>query len=49
MASREFLKTLGYARLGDVSAQQKLASAYLTPSLTRQNKQNSLVPFLFGH
>ena len=30
MASREFLKTLGYARLGDVSAQQKLASAYLT-------------------
>lgn len=30
MASREFLKTLGYARLGDASAQQKLASAYLT-------------------
>jgi len=30
MASREFLKMLGYARLGDVSAQQKLASAYLT-------------------
>ncbi|SNX28917.1 hypothetical protein SAMN06295945_1276 [Polynucleobacter meluiroseus] len=29
MASREFLKTLGYARLGDVSAQQKLAVAYL--------------------
>ena len=30
MASREFLKILQYARLGDVSAQQKLASAYLT-------------------
>ena len=30
MASREFLKILGSARLGDVSAQQKLANAYLT-------------------
>jgi TPR repeat protein len=30
MASREFLKILKSARLGDVSAQQKLASAYLT-------------------
>ena len=30
MASREFLKILSSARLGDVSAQQKLASAYLT-------------------
>ena len=30
MASREFLKTLSSARLGDVSAQQKLAEAYLT-------------------
>lgn len=30
MASREFLKILQSARLGDVSAQQKLASAYLT-------------------
>lgn len=30
MASREFLKILGYARLGDVSAQQKLAYAYLS-------------------
>ena len=30
MASREFLKILSLARLGDVSAQQKLASAYLT-------------------
>jgi len=30
MASREFLKILQYARLGDVSAQQNLASAYLT-------------------
>jgi TPR repeat protein len=29
MASREFLKILSSARLGDVSAQQKLASAYL--------------------
>ena len=29
MASREFLKILSYARLGDVSAQQKVASAYL--------------------
>lgn len=30
MASREFLKILSSARLGDVSAQQMLASAYLT-------------------
>ena len=30
MASREFLKILSSARLGDVSAQQQLASAYLT-------------------
>ena len=30
MASREFLKILSSARLGDVSAQQKLADAYLT-------------------
>jgi uncharacterized protein len=30
MASREFLKILSLARMGDVSAQQKLASAYLT-------------------
>jgi len=30
MASREFLKILNSARLGDVSAQQKLANAYLT-------------------
>jgi uncharacterized protein len=30
MASREFLKILGAARLGDVSAQQKLANVYLT-------------------
>ena len=30
MASREFLKILSSARLGDVSAQQKLAFAYLT-------------------
>jgi uncharacterized protein len=33
MASREFLKILQSARLGDVSAQQKLASAYLTGAL----------------
>jgi len=30
MASREFLKILSSARLGDVSAQQRLADAYLT-------------------
>jgi len=30
MASREFLKILSSARMGDVSAQQKLAEAYLT-------------------
>ncbi|WP_068320207.1 tetratricopeptide repeat protein [Polynucleobacter yangtzensis] len=30
MASREFLKILSSARLGDVSAQQKLAQTYLT-------------------
>jgi TPR repeat protein len=30
MASREFLKILSSARLGDVSAQQKLAKSYLT-------------------
>ena len=30
MASREFLKILQSARLGDVSAQQNLASAYMT-------------------
>ena len=30
MASREFLKILQLARIGDVSAQQNLASAYLT-------------------
>jgi hypothetical protein len=33
MASREFLKILSSARLGDVFAQQKLASAYLTGEL----------------
>ena len=32
MASREFLKILSSARLGDVSAQQNLASAYLNGS-----------------
>ena len=32
MASREFLKILSSARLGDVFAQQKLASAYLNGS-----------------
>jgi uncharacterized protein len=30
MASRQFLKIMRSARLGDVSAQQSLASAYLT-------------------
>ena len=33
MASREFLKILQLARMGDVSAQQNLASAYLTGAL----------------
>ena len=33
MASREFLKILQSARLGDVSAQQNLATAYLTGAL----------------
>lgn len=33
MASREFLKILQLARLGDVSAQQNLASAYLSGAL----------------
>ena len=33
MASREFLKILNLARIGDVLAQQKLAEAYLTGAL----------------
>jgi uncharacterized protein len=44
MASREFLKILHSARFGDVSAQQNLASAYLTGALnTPIQPANSLV------
>ncbi|MBT8585890.1 sel1 repeat family protein [Polynucleobacter paneuropaeus] len=44
MASREFLKILSSARLGDVFAQQKLASAYLTGELkTPVQPANALI------
>ena len=44
MASRQFLKILQSARLGDVSAQQSLASAYLTGALnTPIQPANALV------
>jgi TPR repeat protein len=44
MASREFLKILQSARFGDVSAQQNLASAYLTGAFkTPPQPANSLV------
>ena len=44
MASREFLKILQSARFGDVSAQQSLASAYLTGDFnTPIQPSNSLV------
>jgi TPR repeat protein len=44
MASRQFLKILQSARFGDVSAQQKLASAYLTGAFnTPIQPANSLV------
>jgi TPR repeat protein len=44
MASREFLKILQSARFGDVSAQQSLASAYLTGAFnTPIQPANSLV------
>jgi len=44
MASRQFLKILQSARFGDVSAQQNLASAYLTGALnTPIQPANSLV------
>ncbi len=44
MASRQFLKILQSARLGDVSAQQSLASAYLTGAFkTPPQPANSLV------
>ena len=44
MASRQFLKILQSARLGDVSAQQNLASAYLTGAFnTPVQPTNSLV------
>ena len=44
MASREFLKILQSARLGDVSAQQNLASVYLTGSFkTPVQPSNALI------
>ena len=44
MASRQFLKILQSARFGDVSAQQSLASAYLTGAFkTPHQPANSLV------
>jgi TPR repeat protein len=44
MASRQFLKILQSARFGDVSAQQSLASAYLTGAFkTPSQPANSLV------
>ncbi|MGV0964095.1 MAG: tetratricopeptide repeat protein [Polynucleobacter sp.] len=44
MASREFLKILRSARLGDVSAQQQLASAYLSGSFnTPIQPSNALI------
>jgi TPR repeat protein len=44
MASREFLKILQSARMGDVSAQQNLASAYLTGALkTPIQPSNALI------
>jgi uncharacterized protein len=44
MASRQFLKILQSARFGDVSAQQSLASAYLTGAFkTPPQPANSLV------
>ena len=44
MASRQFLKILQSARFGDVSAQQNLASAYLTGAFnTPVQPTNSLV------
>ncbi|MBU3625250.1 sel1 repeat family protein [Polynucleobacter sp. JS-Safj-400b-B2] len=46
MASREFLKILSSARLGDVSAQQKLAQAYLTGAFkTPIQPANALIWF----
>ena len=46
MASREFLKILQYARLGDVSAQQSVASAYLTGAFkTPIQPSNALIWF----
>ena len=44
MASREFLKILSSARMGDVLAQQKLAAAYLSGDLkTPIQPTNALV------
>jgi TPR repeat protein len=46
MASREFLKILNSARLGDVLAQQKLAQAYMTGALkTPIQPTNALIWF----
>ena len=46
MASREFLKILSSARLGDVLAQQKLAQAYMTGALkTPIQPGNALIWF----
>ena len=46
MASREFLKILSSARLGDVSAQQKLAQAYMTGAFkTPIQPNNALIWF----
>ncbi|WP_217426673.1 hypothetical protein [Polynucleobacter antarcticus] len=46
MASREFLKILQSARLGDVSAQQSVASAYLTGAFrTPIQPSNALIWF----
>ena len=46
MASREFLKILSSARLGDVSAQQKLAQAYMTGAFkTPVQHTNALIWF----
>jgi len=46
MASHEFLKILSSARLGDVSAQQKLAQAYMTGAFkTSIQPSNALIWF----
>ena len=47
MASREFLKILKSARLGDVSAQQQLASAYLTGAFNTPIQPANALMLLF--